>query len=116
MSVNPEVILVSLSLHFLICEGLYLRLYLLSFYKHISVVAGSVSHPSSATTSWNLWRTQTVVGAGASGTQDQYLNLGDHEVGGLQKTYGSGGSSRGPKCRTGELVPGRVGRKGTGDK
>lgn len=83
---------------------------------YISVVAGSIPHPSSATTSCDLWRTQTVVGAGVSGTQNQYLNLGDHEVGGLQKTYGSGGSSRGPKCRTGELALGSVGRKGTGDK
>lgn len=57
MSVNPEVVLVSLSLHFLICEGLYLRLSLLSFHKHISVEAGSVSHPSSATSSRDLWGT-----------------------------------------------------------
>ena len=45
------------------------------------------------------------------GTLNQYLNLVGHEVGELQKSDGSGESIRGPKCRTGELVLGRVGRK-----
>lgn len=57
-----------------------------------------------------------VTDTGVSGTLNQYLNLGDCEVGELQKRDGSGESSRGPKCRAGELVLAWVGRKGLGDK
>lgn len=63
-----------------------------------------------------LLRTQTAVATGVPGILSKYLNLGGHAVRELQKRDGSGDSSRGPKCRTGELVPGRVRREGTGDK
>lgn len=46
----------------------------------------------------------------------QYLKLGGHEVGGLQKRVGSGRRSRGPKCRAGELALEKVVRKGTGER
>lgn len=53
---------------------------------------------------------------GVLSSLSQYLKLGGHEVGELQNRVGSGGRSRGPKCRAVELALEMVVRKGTGER